>query len=121
MRITCFTFWLEWEKSNELVNRVNDVNWLIFYSLVVSTPLTNMKVNGKNYPMYCGKKTCSKPPTSVNRLINQNEFESNYQQLISRGPHLVLRVDMAMARVGKGLELEELPVSVSRDKSAIYK
>jgi len=67
------------------------------------------------------KKTCSKPPTSVNRLINQNEFESNYQQLISRGPHLVLRVDMAMARAGKGLELEELPVSVSRDKSAIYK
>ena len=61
-------------------------------------------------------KTCSKPPTSVNWLINQNKFLSNYQQLISRGPHLVLRVDMAMARVGKGLELEELPVSVSREQ-----
>jgi hypothetical protein len=29
-----------------------------------ATPLKNMKVNGKDYPIYYGKK-CSKPPTSI--------------------------------------------------------
>jgi len=36
-------------------------NWL-----VVSTPLKNMKVNGKDYPIYYGKeKNCLKPPSSI--------------------------------------------------------
>ena len=36
------------------------------YWLVVSTPLKNMKVNGKDYPIYeMENKKCLKPPTSI--------------------------------------------------------
>ena len=28
-------------------------------------PLWKILVNGKDYPIYCGKKKCSKPPTSI--------------------------------------------------------
>ena len=38
---------------------------LVFIShwLVVDLPLWKMLVNGKKYPIFCGKKECSKPPT----------------------------------------------------------
>jgi hypothetical protein len=47
-----------------MVFRIINQNWL-----VVSIPLKNMKVSWDDYSQYMGKKTCSKPPTSISRLF----------------------------------------------------
>jgi hypothetical protein len=39
--------------------------YIYVYWLVVLTILKNMKVNGKDYPIYYRKKKCSKPPTRM--------------------------------------------------------
>ena len=45
--------------------------------LVVSTPLKNMKVNGKDYPIW--KKKCSKPPTRWGYFMGSNAREKSWQ------------------------------------------
>ena len=41
---------------------------MVHYWLVVSTPLKNMKVNGKDYPHMMENKKCLKPPTRLTKI-----------------------------------------------------
>ena len=52
--------------------------YLLGLWLVVLTILKNVKVNGKDYPIYDGKKTCLKPPSRQKNPAFYDLYRSTY-------------------------------------------
>ena len=81
--LRCFTKWTKpWKKttrSNQLTTAGYQVDYKYSYILIIlvggwPTPLKNMKVNGKDYPIYCGKiqNVWNHQPNIIHKPLNDH-------------------------------------------------